>query len=257
MKLKPNYIEGIFNYCDRWCERCTFTSRCNVYENTSDLTPEQLDIHNKAFWENIANNFKEAMQMLRQKAEEFGIDPNDPELSKGFDNREKTKKEIKKHPLAKLSWNYGSEVFEWMKKTEAIKEKGNEVIRDVELGIVNERQAEKEVASLQDCFEIIQWYEHFIHVKVMRALMGKAEDDGWERENGFQRDFDGSAKIAAIAIDRSLQAWAVLHNLFPQNEDEILNWMATLQKMKSIVRAEFPEAEKFIRPGFDEPEKYP
>ncbi len=256
MKIKPNYIEGIFNYCDRWCERCTFTSRCNVYENTSNLSPDQLDINNKAFWKNIANSYKEAMQMLRQKAEELGIDLNDPELSKGFDNREKTKKEIKKHPLAKLSWNYGMEVFEWMKKTEAIKDKGEEWIRNVELGIVNDGQVEKEVASMRDCLSIIQWYEHFIHVKVMRALLGKAEDDGWENENGFPHDFDGSAKIGMIAIDRSLQAWAALYKFFPHSEDEILNWLAALQKMKSIAQAEFPEAEKFIRPGFDEPEKY-
>ena len=27
----PNFISGIHNYCDRWCERCQFTSRCAVY----------------------------------------------------------------------------------------------------------------------------------------------------------------------------------------------------------------------------------
>lgn len=24
----PKFISGIYNYCDRWCERCPFTSRC-------------------------------------------------------------------------------------------------------------------------------------------------------------------------------------------------------------------------------------
>lgn len=23
-----NFIEGIYNYCDRWCEKCSFTARC-------------------------------------------------------------------------------------------------------------------------------------------------------------------------------------------------------------------------------------
>ena len=27
----PKLIPGIYNYCDRWCERCPFTSRCMVY----------------------------------------------------------------------------------------------------------------------------------------------------------------------------------------------------------------------------------
>jgi len=25
------FISGIHNYCDRWCERCHFTERCEVY----------------------------------------------------------------------------------------------------------------------------------------------------------------------------------------------------------------------------------
>jgi len=27
----PRFIPGIYNYCDRWCERCAFTSRCMNY----------------------------------------------------------------------------------------------------------------------------------------------------------------------------------------------------------------------------------
>ncbi len=26
-----NFIPGIYNYCDRWCERCPFTDRCMNY----------------------------------------------------------------------------------------------------------------------------------------------------------------------------------------------------------------------------------
>ena len=27
----PDLVSGIYNYCDRWCERCPLTSRCLVY----------------------------------------------------------------------------------------------------------------------------------------------------------------------------------------------------------------------------------
>jgi hypothetical protein len=27
----PRNISGIYNYCDRWCERCPFTLRCATY----------------------------------------------------------------------------------------------------------------------------------------------------------------------------------------------------------------------------------
>jgi len=31
MAENPDLIPGIYNYCDRWCERCTFTSRCLTF----------------------------------------------------------------------------------------------------------------------------------------------------------------------------------------------------------------------------------
>lgn len=32
----PNNIEGIYNFCDRWCERCALTSRCLLYQMEQD-----------------------------------------------------------------------------------------------------------------------------------------------------------------------------------------------------------------------------
>jgi len=47
----PDLISGIYNYCDRWCERCPLTSRCLVYatEQEDNDSPESRDIHNEAF----------------------------------------------------------------------------------------------------------------------------------------------------------------------------------------------------------------
>ena len=48
----PNHIPGIYNYCDRWCERCSFTSRCLNYKMSEEKfsDPESQDASNKAFW---------------------------------------------------------------------------------------------------------------------------------------------------------------------------------------------------------------
>jgi len=47
----PNNIQGIYNYCDRWCERCTFTSRCLNYDISEEQydSPESKDVSNKVF----------------------------------------------------------------------------------------------------------------------------------------------------------------------------------------------------------------
>ena len=29
--MHEDYIDFISAYCDRWCERCAFTSRCSAY----------------------------------------------------------------------------------------------------------------------------------------------------------------------------------------------------------------------------------
>ena len=38
----PKYISGIYNYCDRWCERCRFTSRC-LNHSIVDLQGTRVD----------------------------------------------------------------------------------------------------------------------------------------------------------------------------------------------------------------------
>ena len=82
--------------------------------------------------------------------------------------------------------------------------------------------------------------------------MGKLKGDDDETEIGYQHDYDGSAKIGIIAIERSIQAWVKLFELLPDQEDEFLKLLAMLEKMKTMAVAEFPHAESFKRPGFDD-----
>src|SRR2546430_15716919 len=80
MELAGNseFISGIYNYCDRWCERCQFTSRCFLYateQADSDLDdPEVRDIRNEKFWTKLQSIFKNTAEMISQWAAEAGID---------------------------------------------------------------------------------------------------------------------------------------------------------------------------------------
>ena len=42
MEVRDGFIVGIFNYCDRWCETCAFTSRCHVFADAAE-TRASLD----------------------------------------------------------------------------------------------------------------------------------------------------------------------------------------------------------------------
>jgi hypothetical protein len=43
----PRNISGIYNYCDRWCDRCPFTLRCATY-SVSVRGEEKRPPHDKA-----------------------------------------------------------------------------------------------------------------------------------------------------------------------------------------------------------------
>ena len=255
MKKKPGYIDGIYNYCDRWCERCIFTSRCRNFEGIRKLNPEEQDIENKAFWDRIGKNFETAIKLLHKAAEKSGVDLNAISAAEKDDYSRRAKRDrnaAKSHPLAKDTLLYIEKGRKLLENDELMKQKASDMVKQFELGIQSEDQVSGEVSVIKDCQEIITWYLHFIHIKFMRALMGKLEDDGWQEANGFQRDCDGSAKIAMIAIDKSIEAWTLMLQFIPAAEDDIIELLALLQKARRMAESEFPKARTFVRPGFDE-----
>lgn len=250
----PKNIEGIYNYCDRWCERCTFTSRCAVYEDESTLAPEALDMQNKAFWDKVGQNFDKAHEILQKAAAHFGVDlENLPEESEETQKqRERIKLESREHPISELTFRYSTIAREWLKTQPGMLDRLDMLKQELTLGTESTEGAKKETETIKDSLAVIQWYHSFIHVKLMRAIMGKLNDHDGQEEYGFQSDFDGSAKIALIAIERSMRAWTSLFGILPEKEDDFLKVLSMLAKIKTLVREAFPKAESFVRPGFDE-----
>jgi hypothetical protein len=105
------------------------------------------------------------------------------------------------------------------------------------------------LADLQDCLEVIRWFQHQIYVKLCRAATGMIRGD-LEGDDYHPHDANGSAKVALLGIERSIAAWATLRRRFPDHEDAILA-LGTLQRLRRQVEAAFPDARAFRRPGFD------
>jgi hypothetical protein len=251
-KLNPNHIAGIYNYCDRWCERCSFTSRCAVYENTSTLAPGQNDINNKAFWDSLSQNFATTIAMIHEAAKEQGItiEPvSDEEWEKYKAQKQAGRDKANEHPLIKHSKAYMLQAKALLDKSGLLKQKGEEIIQQAGLGIKTVAQAKAEVGELDNCLQIVQWYLFQIQVKFMRAIpmMPNEEDD-----EAFASDSNGSAKVALIAVDRCIMAWQKIMQLLPNEEDEILPLLALLQKIQVLGEKAFPNARKFMRPGLDD-----
>jgi hypothetical protein len=89
--------------------------------------------------------------------------------------------------------------------------------------------------------------------KLNRALDGRdrhrhGDEDEWHQ---IQNDWNGSAKVALISLERSEASWRVIANATGTETPAIL--ADRLHDLRNQVEEEFPHAGLFVRPGFDEP----
>ena len=259
LAANPNHIAGIYNYCDRWCERCTFTSRCLLFamdkEDESEGDEKENDLANEKFWNKIHESFQLTLELLRDDAERFGIDidnlPDDPEL---IQKHEDFMEAAQNHPLTKKADEYFQMVFDWMKDNSKLFHKKAEELQQKVLLQISGDNPEIEAGSINDAVDVIQWYLMQIEVKLSRAFNSRFvdEDDYGDGLDEILNDSDGSAKVSLIGIDRSIAAWGIMLKYFPEVEGKILDFLVILEQLRKGVEREFPEARHFKRPGFDD-----
>ena len=256
MASNPKFIPGIYNYCDRWCERCPLASRCFNFASSKKffVTQESKDIQNEKFWNQLHKVFEFTSELIHRSALEMGIDldniEEDEEIQKLIQEDEDKHKWARKHPVSKTGKTYYKKVDKWFENSKLIfEQKGIELESYLEMEIPG-FDIENELYKLKDAVEIIRWYQDFIHVKTIRAMSSYGDYDEASIQDG-----NGSAKIALIAIDRSIEAWAILLKVFTEQEDKILDIMIHLEKIKKHLQFFFSGARNFIRPGFDDNER--
>jgi len=216
-----------------------------------------MDVRNSRYWDEISSIFKTTMQLMQHFAEKEGIDLDSfdkEELEAESRKREHEHEKAMNHPISVTAKNYMEMVNAFFKnERELFEQKGKEMDNQFRLGI-NESKIKREVDSIQDAFEIINWYSTQVEVKMIRAFTSRVdeEEEEWEDENGFQRDSDGSAKVALMGIDRSIYAWGKLQRLFPDETDNLITFLLHLDRLRKKIEEEFPEARNFKRPGFDD-----
>jgi hypothetical protein len=248
----PRFIPGVYNYCDRWCERCPFTSRCMNYAVSEDEldSPESKDMTNQAFWDTLHGIFQVTLEMVKETAEEMGIDLNAIDKEEYAKQQEMVHKIVKDQPYTKAAFAYADMVDKWFdSNNDLFKNKADELLTLARAEMPG-AGPDKDALEIQDCLEIVRWYQHQIYVKLCRAASGMIRGELEEVEY-FPQDANGSAKVAIIGIERSIAAWGGLLQQFPGQENSILDLLVALKKLLRQVDAAFPDARAFSRPGFD------
>ena len=259
-KLAANsrFIPGVYNYCDRWCERCPLSHRClnrAMEQAEDDGDPAARDLSNQKFWDRLQRKFQSTLEMVREDAKARGIDLDDPKLQAQVQLQERAERRLaaKNRSLARAAMACVKAADQWFAEARPLF-----AAKGIELETLARLEAGSpwaEAAELSEFVEIIRWYQHFIYAKVCRAIESRAgEELETEAEmKRFPKDSDGSAKIALIAIDRSIGAWAGLRVTLGDDPDGVLDLLAQLAAIRRETEKLFPEARTFVRPGFDEP----
>ncbi|MBN1278777.1 MAG: hypothetical protein JW989_03210 [Chlorobiaceae bacterium] len=211
-----SFIAGIDRYCDRWCERCAFTSKCRSYHLERQPTMlDQPEIFNAAFWIEMDGQLSELIQRIASEtAGQVGV----PELPSMHHS-------AREHPFAMSALEYAGMIDDW-------------------------KDSGKQWPLLpEEAWEIIRQYSCFLYPKLVRAIeVGMSDRYGVHDEEYAE----GTAKTVLITIDRSLGAWGMVYRRYPDYEDAVLALLLHLDRLRKSVEALFPNARSFHRPVLDD-----
>jgi len=241
MKEKTVFIKGIYNYCNRWCERCQFTENCannnpgdsfNMAKNGSGNNGEDSgDSFENANFDAILDLFEFIMNETGIEMEVIPLEVNDTS------GKLPDMKKMMKHPLYMQAVTCYDMMMDW--------QNNNRVVFDeIFLEEIQKKMPVDE--KFKGAMEVIRWNRTVLLSKTYRALSDESDS-----AKVIMTDANGSLKVVLIAIDDLFDAWCKLLSILPEAENNILDILQHLTILKDQIRVKYPLAEKFIRPGFD------
>jgi hypothetical protein len=226
---RDRYIAGIYNYCDSWCSACPLAARCRVKTEMDAETPPETP---EALAAQLHGWFHKALDLAEAHARDLGIDLSQvPEVE--YEAERPPLVSLEQARLISRAKAYGHAVFAWQR------------LRPPD----PERKEALDPAFPQD---VIDHFALMIGSKVERAVsgLGFEKEDGYDDE-GWPKDSDGSAKVAILAAERSRAAWSDLRDSGLVSDETVQGFEQSLAWLISELDRVFPNARRFVRPGFD------
>ena len=245
---KKELIPEIFVYCDRWCEHCSFTNQCEIFD-PADQEKGWSAVDDDKFIKEVTATFDKTMDLLKNEADANGMNWNQLVADAKEIELEKPVLPANHEEVITLAGNYRRQATKWLKNyAEEIKTTIVALVQEVELGI---EHTEEKNAQFVKAIESINWYHLLIEAKLRRAIGSLNSDLAEELDDFPQNHANGCAKITMLFINKSIQAWEEISQIMPAYEDPILDHLALLSRMRDKIQKIFPAHEAFIRPGFD------
>lgn len=223
-------IPSIHNYCNRWCERCAFQARCAYYiaqyseievDWSAGLGGEQESLH--PFQElNLGAN----EDIRKRKAAREKMGPFDPEKSALMQFQRKWQKHY-------------HELLEFLSKEPLFLQLQEEAFLN-----------RPEQIKLDNAGQVLNHYQSLLAPKLARALGGKHDD--LSRQSPTQSDWNGSAKVVCLALKHIRTVLQDLELMDLKRPKAFANFLSETQRFIKLMYFEFPDLDRFQRPGFDD-----
>jgi hypothetical protein len=244
---EDNLIDGVFNYCNRWCERCAFIHRCELGIAEQRRWNQNADRSEEDILEEVEKNLREALGMLDKMIEEAGLEMEDLPNPEDFEEREQNPMVERLHDeIRGKGMHYFKVVNTFFKEHEAaFRTRGVEVFPEKEPNWHDSDRSE-----VSEALETIRWNMHFQFVKAERAVHGMDDmsDECWEP---YQSDANGSAKVSILSLSESIRAWLTMKKYLPELADVMGEFEQMLREFRRMMQMHFYDWQKFVRPGFD------
>ena len=236
----PRLIPGIYNYCHTRCDECAFTDRCLAFRRMREDETRHPD---RNTLEHVHANVAHAGDLVKTWCESAGIDfdalREDARSEETASASARLEDVVESDPIHQLAFTYTKAAFNLVSSLDAL------------------APFHEWPPAVREALTTIGWYAGMVSAKVDRALHGLAESGSSDRRGSdpVQNDWNGSAKVARLAIAESQRAWDTLLLAGQAPADapvrrtrELLDWI------DRGLASRFPDAMDFVRPGFDEPE---
>ena len=241
------YILNIYNFCDRWCEKCGFTANCEA-STKKDTEPDE-DSRNRLFWQNIENQLPEFKKLIIDTANNKDLSLTEFEPPKQKKNFDLFQRDAKSNIILKAGRLYEDMVDDWF--DDAIDKNIIEIV-ETPSGSAHKLSTVTQVENstqLNNMFEVVLRYQLQVYLKLSRTFYSRGVEV--EKEESEHIDSLGTAKAVLSLLDRSLASWGIIleNKLF--DYDTSFDMLLLIIRLENNIELEFPDARSFVRPGLD------
>ena len=260
---KRDYIPGIYNYCDRWCERCIYTDRCMNFA-TDKLIRKEIEENtrreksmkeNKDFWDQVNNTIKDAADLIDEEIPLIKKDfqlfdwQEEEDTNEAMKDHREIRQKAESQDLSKWASKYEKAARLWFdERKDVLKQEYNSDTKNFKVSYPSIKD-EMILKQLSESVEVILWYHIQIWIKVQRALSSSyGEQEDGDYIEGFPKDSEGSAMVAIKGINRSIGAWSYLLGKLVPEKETIKQFVRLLIRLKMDLEKLFPKANEFEWP---------